>query len=171
MVIWITGLSGAGKSTLCGALVDMLKPRCPGLVVLDGDVVRTVFDDGLGYSEANRAVQIRRIQRLAAWLDGQGLVVLVGALYAHPDLLSWNRANFCDYLEVYLRADMSFLRGIDPKGLYSKAARGEISEVVGHDIPWHEPVASDLVLDAAERCAAAEWARRVAALHPKFAAA
>lgn len=170
MVIWITGLSGAGKTTLCDALAALLKPRFPGLVTIDGDAVRDVFNDGLGHREADRMVQIRRIQRLAAWLDGQGLVALVAALYAHPDLLAWNRANFADYLEVYLHADLAFLRRIDPKGLYGKAESGEIADVVGHDIPWHAPAAADLVIDAAERRPPAEWARRIAALHPKLAA-
>jgi len=65
------------------------------------------------------------------------------------DLLAWNRANLPRYFEVYLRADVDFLATRDPKGLYRKSQRGEISDVVGVDIPWHAPQRADLVIDAA----------------------
>ncbi len=147
MVIWITGLSGAGKTTLCEALSRRLKPHLPELTNLDGDVVRQVFGGELGYGEPDRVAQIKRIQSLAEMLDGQGLVVLVAALYAHPDLLAWNRATFADYVEVYLEAPLDLVRARDPKGLYAKAAAGRMPDVVGLDIPWHAPVNPDLTID------------------------
>jgi len=147
MVIWMTGLSGAGKTTLCEALTRRLKPALPALTILDGDVVRQVFGGDLGHSEADRVTQIRRIQSLAEMLDRQGLVVLVAALYAHPDLLAWNRATFDDYFEIYLNAPLDLVRRRDPRGLYGKAAAGQMPDVVGLDIPWHAPVNPDLTID------------------------
>jgi len=148
-VIWVTGLSGCGKTTLCDALHALLKPRMPQLIKLDGDEIRAAFGNDLGYAESERKKQIGRIQRMAKMLADQGLVVLVAALYSHPDLLAWNRANLPRYFEVYLRADVDFLATRDPKGLYRKSQRGEISDVVGVDIPWHAPQRADLVIDAA----------------------
>ena len=148
MVIWITGLSGSGKSTLCAAIRPRLQSLQPKLVMLDGDVVRAAFGDDLGYHEADRVRQIKRIQGVAKMLADQGITVLVAALYAHPDLLAWNRANLPGYFEVYLKTDIDFLMSRDGKCLYSRSRRGEISDVVGVDIPWHAPRHSDLVIDA-----------------------
>ena len=150
MVIWITGLSGAGKTSLCNALNRMLKPCLPQLVLIDGDAVRQLFGDTLGHSEADRKEQIGRIQRFAKMLSEQGLVVLVAALYCHPALLTWNRANLADYFEIYLDAPFDLVERRDSKGLYAGAAAGDIPHVVGVDIPWHAPQAPDLRLDAGE---------------------
>lgn len=170
MVIWITGLSGTGKTTLCAALRALIKPRLAETVVLDGDVIRKLFGAGLGYREQDRVVQIGRIQALAKMLSDQGLVVVVGALYARPDLLSWNRENFGDYFEVYLEASIEFLRGRDSKGLYARAAAGEVN-VVGMDIPWHPPLCPDMTIDASAGRPADELARELADTVPWLAAA
>jgi adenylyl-sulfate kinase len=148
-VIWVTGLSGCGKTTLCDALHALLKPRMPHLIKLDGDEIRAAFGNDLGYAESERKKQIGRIQRIARMLADQGLVVLVAALYSHPELLAWNRANLPGYFEIYLRADLDFLAGRDLKGLYQKGRRGEMTDVVGVDIPWHAPQSADMVIDAA----------------------
>jgi adenylylsulfate kinase-like enzyme len=148
MVIWITGLSGSGKSTLCDALRPKLKALRPSLVTLDGDVVRAAFGDDLGFHEADRIRQIKRIQGIAKMLADQDITVLVAALYASPDLLAWNRANLRGYFEVYLAADVDFLLTRDTKKLYGRARSGEMPNVVGVDIPWHAPHNPDLCLDA-----------------------
>ncbi len=171
MVIWITGLSGAGKTTLCDALRDLLKPSLPELVLLDGDVIRAMFGADLSYREEHRVVQIRRLQGLAKVLSDQGLVVLVGALYAHPDLLRWNQEHFSAYFEVYLKASLDLVRQRDPKGLYAAADAGRMSDVVGVDIPWHEPEHPDMVIEVAEGQPPHRLAERVAAAVPRLAAA
>jgi adenylylsulfate kinase-like enzyme len=148
MVIWITGLSGSGKSTFCNALRPKLMALGPCVVTLDGDAVRAAFGNDLGYREADRVAQIKRMQGLAKLLADQGIAVLVAALYARPDLLDWNRANLPGYFEIYLKIDMELLFGRDPKGLYRRARSGEMPNVVGVDIPWHSPLHSDLVVDA-----------------------
>lgn len=153
MVIWATGLSGSGKSTLCDALYQQLKSRLPALVRLDGDEVRAAFGDDLAYAERDRHKQISRIQRIAKLLANQRIPVLVAALYAHPDLLAWNRKNLPGYFEIYIKAGLELLRQRDSKKLYSRAFAGEMTDVVGVDIPWHEPTQSDLVIDAASAAA------------------
>lgn len=161
-VIWLTGLSGAGKSTIAHALVARLNAACPGTVLIDGDAVRALFGNDLGFHEAARHAQIGRIQRLAQWLSEQGLVVVVAALYAHPDLLAWNRTHLPGYFEVYVDAPLELLRSRDGKGLYAGAASGTVANVVGVDIPWHAPAGPDMVVDAARLEAPADTARRIA---------
>ncbi len=139
MVIWITGLSGVGKTTLATALYEAMKPGLPALVRIDGDEVRALFGNSLGFTESDRRLQIQRLQSLATMLDGQGLVVIVAALYAHPELLAWNRDHFSDYFEIYLEASMDLVRSRDSKGLYAKAQAGEMADVVGVDVPWAIP--------------------------------
>lgn len=170
MVIWITGLSGAGKTTLSNALARQLKPRLSELVMIDGDVVRELFGNDLDYTVADRCTQIQRIQRLAAWLEVQGCVVMVAALYTNPDLLEWNRTNFNGYFEIYIEAPIDFLRTQDTKGLYAKAASGDMSDVVGIDIQWHAPQQPDFRVDATRREAPDVIARKIIAEIPQLSA-
>jgi len=166
MVIWITGISGAGKSTVCEAIIQMAKPYVPEMVWLDGDVVREIFGDNLGHTEPDRMRQIQRIQRLAKELDAQGMVVLVAALYAHPDLLSWNRENFESYAEIYRDAPLELVRKRDPKGLYAKVQTGEVEHVVGIDIPWHAPENSTLTVQMTDSESPDSIARRIVEVTP-----
>lgn len=167
MVIWITGLSGAGKTALCDAVLERVKPVMPGLVRLDGDAVRAIFGNSLGFSEAERVVQIKRIQGLAKELDSQGLDVLVAALYSHQDLLDWNRREFSRYFEIYLDTPLDVVKARDSKSLYAKAERGEIGDVVGVDIPWNPPQHPDLTLDGSGPTPA-QLADRVIAAVPEL---
>ena len=143
-VVWITGLSGAGKTTLAQALIRRLGPGIRAILV-DGDQVRALFGDELGFSEAARHVQIGRLQRLSQWLADQGQWVVVAALYSHPDLLAWNRVNLPGYFEVYLNLPVALVARRDPKGIYAAAAQGQAKDVVGIDIPWQAPLTPDYV--------------------------
>ena len=143
-VIWVTGISGSGKTTLCRAIWDLLKPGMPQLVMLDGDMIREAFGSGLGYREKDRVVQINRIQRFAKMLSDQRLTVLVAALYANPQLLSWNHANIKGYFEVYLEVSLDTVRRRDTRGLYD----GVTENVVGVDIPWWAPENPDMVINS-----------------------
>ncbi len=168
MVIWITGLSGSGKTTLCNAIWEQIKPGLPELVVLDGDTIRAVFGGGLGYREQDRVVQIRRIQSLANMLSGQGLTVLVAALYASPELLCWNRENIDDYFEVYLEASLDTLKSRDRKGLYAGAGSGATPNVVGVDIKWHPPETPDIKFNTDSPEAPSVLAQRVISAIPRL---
>ena len=94
-------------------------------------------------------------------MASQEFVVLVGALYANPELLSWNRGNLPDYYEVYIDAPLWLVQERDDKGLYVKVRAGEIENVVGIDVPWHAPENPDMRIDAAMGETPAELARRV----------
>ena len=157
----MTGISGSGKSTLCEALNDILKQSVPELVVLDGDVIRAAFGGDLGYEESDRVIQIQRLQGLAKALSEQQMVVLVAALYAHDDLLAWNREHMTEYFEVFLNAPLTLVQSRDPKGLYAKAANGEMPNVVGVDIPWNTPRNPDMEIDATSEEPPRELALRI----------
>ena len=170
-VVWLSGVSGAGKTTIAEAISARLKPSLPELVLVDGDAIRDLVGAGLGYHEAARIEQIGRIQRLARLLSGQGLVVLVAALYANRELLAWNRASLPGYFEVHVDAPMDLVRARDVKGLYAKADSGTMKHVVGLDVPWHPPQAPDLVIDAAAGEPPERSAARIIAAVPRLAAA
>ena len=171
MVIWVTGLSGSGKTTLCNELWRLLKPRMAELTILDGDSIRAAVGDGLGYREEDRFIQIKRMQMFAKMLSEQDLVVVVAALYSHPELLQWNRQNLSDYFEVHLEGSFDTVRRRDNKGLYARADSGEITNVVGVDIPWHPPESPDLVINIDNEDSPEVFARRVVAAIPRLSQA
>ena len=98
---------------------------------------------------------------LAKALSEQGCIVLAGALYMTPELLQWNRDNIAHYFEVYIQATIELCRERDTGGIYAKAEAGEMTDVVGIDIPWIAPTSPDMVIDAAELAAPEELARGV----------
>lgn len=147
MVLWITGLSASGKTTVARAFLEVIKNSGVQKVFLDGDYVRELFGGDLGYDENSRIKHIQRVQRLAKFLTDQGIDVVVAALYSNREILAENRKLFDKYFEVYLKADIEFLKIRENKALYSKAQSNEIKNVVGIDIIWQEPMNPDLVMD------------------------
>jgi adenylylsulfate kinase-like enzyme len=145
-VLWLTGLSGSGKTTISNALMEIVKPILPSLVLIDGDAIRELFG-GLGFDEESRKVQIRRIQSLALFLSNQKIPCIVSALYSNPELLSWNRNNLPGYYEIYVKTPLPEVEKRDTKGFYLKARQGDLVDVVGIDIPWLEPLAPNLIVD------------------------
>jgi adenylylsulfate kinase-like enzyme len=147
MVIWVTGLSASGKTTLCEQFVKLYKIEYPNLVMLDGDIIRSLYNDDLGFTEKDRITQIERIQTLAQFCEKQSLFVIVAALYSNDKLLDKNRNIFNKYLEVYIKADIKKLQEREYKNLYSQAIKGKINNVVGVDIAWNEPKAPHITFD------------------------
>jgi adenylyl-sulfate kinase len=147
MIIWLTGLSGAGKSTISNELYKNLKPSMSSLVLIDGDVVRELFGNDLGYDIDSRKLQIIRIQKLTRFLSQQGIPVIVSALYSDPELFAWNRLNLKEYYEIYVDAPIDVVIQRDVKGIYQRAKAGELLNIVGVDIPWNCPQSPDLILE------------------------
>jgi len=166
MIIWLTGLSGVGKSTLCEALDQLIRPKFPGLVVLDGDVVRSAAGNDLSHSEEDRIVQFYRLQGLARALTDQGLIVIVAAVYNNKELLASNREVLAKYFEVFLEAPLELVVARDAKQLYAQAKIGKMSDVVGIDIVAHKPTKPDLVLDASLELPPTEMAAQVVSRIP-----
>ena len=147
MVVWYVGVSRAGKTTLSRQLYDKLKPSTPNLVLLDGDAIRAVFQDDTDHSVPGRAENARRISQLTKLLSDQGIHVIAAVLSILPEWQRCNRKNITDYCQIYVRASMDALMARDTNGLYRGAREGRIENVVGMDIPFPEPVESDLVIE------------------------
>ena len=113
MVIWITGISGAGKSTIATAIVDKYKTVLPNLINIDGDVVRNLYGNDLGYEEKDRIIQIKRLQKLCIFLESQKQIIIASALYSNPSLMEWNKNNFSDYFEIYLKVSLDLVKNND----------------------------------------------------------
>lgn len=153
MVIWMMGLSMAGKSTLSKLLYDELKPGVSNLVLVDGDVIRTLFGNDVDHTIAGRRVNAERISNLCKFLSDQNINVIAAVLSIFPEWQDWNRANIKNYQEVFIKASMENLEKRDTNNLYSEARKGLIKNVVGYDIPFPEPKMPDLVIENNEETA------------------
>jgi adenylyl-sulfate kinase len=147
MVIWLIGLSGSGKSTLANEIVAGANRESNRTVLLDGDVIREIFGNDLGYSMEDRLKNAQRICQLGKFLDSQGFNVVTAILSLFPESREWNRNNIENYYEVFIDTPIENLIERDSKGLYAKFNRGEISEVAGMDIDFPKPTKADLVIN------------------------
>lgn len=146
-VFWLTGLSGAGKTTVGRMLVDRLRTRGRCAALLDGDVLRNVFENDLGHGREDRLKSAMRNARLCGILADQGLDVVCATISLFAECHRWNRENLKRYVEIYLRAPMEVLEQRDQKGLYSGAREGRVKGVVGIDLPYDEPHDANIVID------------------------
>lgn len=147
MVVWIIGLSGTGKSTLAGHFVNRLRSSGKQVVLLDGDVIRTLFGNDVDHSIEGRRKNAERLSKLSKFLSDQGVYVVAAVLSIFPEWRKWNRENIENYAEVYMKATIDTLLKRDIKNLYARALNGEISNVVGVDLPFPEPENPELVID------------------------
>ena len=140
-VYWITGLSGAGKTTIGKLWYGELKKEGFPVVFLDGDTLRQVFGDDLGYTRSDRRKSAMRNARLCALLSEQGIDVVCCTISMFDSVRDWNRKHIPGYVEVYIRVTPETLYRRDQKGLYSG---GE--NVAGVHFDVEEPKCPDLVL-------------------------
>lgn len=142
-VYWITGLSGAGKTTVGRLWYEELKRSGVPAVFLDGDELRQVFGDDLGFTPEDRRKSAMRNARLCALLARQGLTAVCCTISMFDAVREWNRANIPGYFEVYVKVSMETLCRRDQKGLYSQRDR----DVAGVHFQVEEPKHPDLVLE------------------------
>jgi glutamine kinase len=146
-VFWITGLSGAGKTTIGRQLWQRLRAAGRSAVFLDGDALRAAIAEDLSHGRDSRRRSAMRNARLCRLLASQGEDVVCSTISLFHEIQRWNRENIPGYCEIYLRVPLEELRRRDGKGLYTAAARGTASNVVGLDVAAELPEAPDLVLD------------------------
>lgn len=144
LTVWFTGLSGSGKTTICRYLQMELAARDIEVEVLDGDVVRTHLCKDLGFSEADRKENIRRIAQVAQMLTHHGKIVLVAAISPYRSSREQARSSIGNFIEVYVNAPLSVCEQRDPKGLYHKARAGMIHGFTGIDDPYEAPLSPDV---------------------------
>ncbi len=147
-VLWFTGLSGSGKSTLATELERRLFNIGYNVYVLDGDNVRHGLSSNLGFSPADRTENIRRIGEIAALFANAGIIVITAFISPYrEDRDTARAASSEDFHEIFIDADLSICEKRDPKGLYRKARRGEISEFTGISAPYEAPKSPEFTVD------------------------
>jgi bifunctional enzyme CysN/CysC len=149
-VLWYTGLSGSGKTTLALELEHRLFDHGYQVYVLDGDNIRHGLSSDLGFSHLDRTENIRRIGEVAALFAHAGIIVITAFIspYRH-DRDQARTAAGNGFHEVFINSDIETCEQRDPKGLYSKARKGEIPDFTGISAPYQAPEAPELEIDSA----------------------
>jgi adenylylsulfate kinase len=144
IVVWLTGLSGSGKTTLANGLEERLLSMNKFVYVLDGDIVRNGINSDLGFSDADRNENIRRVAEIAA-----SVITIVAFISPFIKMREFarNRAGNENFIEVYVKASLETCIKRDPKGLYKKAVSNQILHFTGITSAYEEPVNPDLIID------------------------
>jgi bifunctional enzyme CysN/CysC len=148
-VVWFTGLSGAGKSTIANRAEQLLHARGVHTYLLDGDNVRHGLNHDLGFTEADRIENIRRVAEVARLMSDAGLVVLVSFIspFRSERQLARERVGEGRFFEVFVDTPLDVAESRDPKGLYHKARQGELANFTGIDSPYEVPENPDVHID------------------------
>ena len=146
--VWFTGLSGSGKSTTAEIVTDMLTRYGRRVTLLDGDVVRANLSEGLGFDKAGRDANIRRIGFVASEVVRHGGVAVCAAISPYRETRNEVRKMIGDnFFEVFVDTPLDVCERRDPKGMYAKARRGEITNFTGVDDAYEEPMSAEIKLD------------------------
>ncbi|MSZ35573.1 MAG: adenylyl-sulfate kinase, partial [Actinobacteria bacterium] len=150
-VIWLTGLSGSGKSTVANALEKRLFSLGMHSYVLDGDNMRLGLNKDLGFTREDRAENVRRVSEVAHNLYDAGLITIVALVSPYTSDREQAKALFPegDFAEVWVKTSAELCAERDPKGLYKKAAAGELPNLTGVGQDYEAPESAELVLDGA----------------------
>jgi adenylylsulfate kinase len=148
--VWFTGLPGAGKSTIARAVAALLSDEVD-VEILDGDELRATLSSDLGFSPADRDTHVRRVGFVAELLARHGTLVLVPVIApyatAREEVRRHHRDRGSTYVQVYVSTPMAECARRDPKGLYGKASRGELTGLTGVDDRYDVPTDPDLRVD------------------------
>ncbi|MBN8551260.1 MAG: adenylyl-sulfate kinase [Caulobacterales bacterium] len=144
--LWFTGLSGAGKSTVANRLDLTLSQAGFRTMLLDGDNLRHGLNRDLGFTEADRVENIRRVAEVARLMTDAGLIVLVAFISPFRADRATARALFepQEFVEIFVDAPLEVVESRDPKGLYRKARAGELPNFTGIDSPYEPPLEPDI---------------------------
>lgn len=149
IMVWFTGLSGSGKSTIAIAVERELHRRGLLCRILDGDNIRSGINNNLGFSEADRVENIRRIAEVGKLFVDTGVIVL--AAFISPSNALRRMAESIigseDFKEVFVSTPLAVCEQRDVKGLYARARRGDIKDFTGVSAPFEVPEHPDLILD------------------------
>ncbi len=148
-IVWFTGLSGSGKSTIANIVESKLHALGVRTYLLDGDNVRHGLNRDLGFTDADRVENIRRVAEVAGLMVEAGLVVLVSFIspFRSERELARNRVEAGEFIEVHVDTPLAVAEQRDPKGLYAKARSGELINFTGIDSPYEAPETPEVHLD------------------------
>ena len=145
-LLWFTGLSGAGKSTIANLLEARLHARGRHTYLLDGDNVRHGLNRDLGFTDADRVENIRRVAEVGKLLVDAGLITVtafISPFQAEREMARKLMSN-SEFLEVFIDTPLAVAEERDPKGLYKKVRRGELKNFTGIDSPFEVPETPDI---------------------------
>lgn len=147
-VLWFTGLSGSGKSTIANAFSHHLYQLRIGEYVLDGDNIRHGLNKDLGFSDADRTENIRRIGEVAKLFVDSGIIVISAFISPFESDREQVRSLFeeGEFIEIYVDCPIEECERRDPKQLYAKARKGEIKDFTGIDSPYEAPVKPEIII-------------------------
>ena len=153
LCLWFTGLSGSGKSTIANLLEKRLFAAGRHTYILDGDNIRHGLNSDLGFSISDRVENIRRVTEVARLLVDAGLIVIVSFISPFRAERDIARARFepSEFLEIFVDTPLDECERRDPKGLYAKARRGELSNFTGIDSDYERPISADVCLDTIQK--------------------
>jgi adenylyl-sulfate kinase len=151
VVLWFTGLSGAGKTTLATLAQRELLSRGVASLLLDGDALRQGLNQDLGFTPTDRTENIRRATEVAHLAFTQGYTVLVSLIspYLSDRALARDKFPKGRFLEIYIECPINTCQERDPKGLYARAQRGELTHFTGISAPYEPPVNPEIRLNTA----------------------
>ena len=151
-VLWFTGLSGAGKSTIANLVEKKLFGNGQHTYLLDGDNVRHGLNRDLGFTDADRVENVRRVAETAKLMVDAGLIVMSAFIspFRSERQLARDLLEEGEFIEIYVDAPLDVVEARDPKGLYKKARRGELKNFTGIDSAYEAPQAPDVHLKTAE---------------------
>ena len=152
VMIWFTGLSGSGKSTVAIALGRELHRRGFLCRILDGDNIRSGINNNLGFSEADRIENIRRIAEVGKLFIDTGIITIAAFISPNNDIrkMASSIIGNDDFLEIFVNTPLEVCEERDVKGLYAKARRGEIKNFTGISAPFEAPEHPALTLDTSK---------------------
>ena len=165
-VIWFTGLSGSGKSTLANALEVELHKQGKRTYLLDGDNIRLGLSKDLGFTDADRTENIRRIAEVSRLMMDAGLIVITAFIspFRQERALAKSLAGEGNFIEVFVSTPLEICEARDPKGLYKKARVGELANFSGISSPYEAPQNPTVVIEGNQESDIASSVMKIQAL-------
>ena len=148
-VLWMTGLSGSGKSTIANAVELQLERRGFHTYILDGDNIRHGLNKDLGFTEADRIENIRRISEVSKLMTDAGLIVITAFISPFESERNMVRKilDIGEFIEIFIDTPLQIAEKRDVKGLYAKARAGELKNFTGIDSPYERPAKPEITID------------------------
>ena len=152
-VVWLTGLSGSGKTSTANALENKLHALGYKTYTLDGDNVRHGLNNDLGFTDADRVENIRRVAEVAKLMVDAGLIVITAFISPFISERKYARQILADneFIEVFVDAPIEVCEARDPKGLYKKARSGQLKNFTGIDSEYQKPQNPEIVLESSKK--------------------